>query len=95
METKYNPKEIEARWYQYWQDNKLFHSEPDSRDPFTIVIPPPNVTGVLHMGHVLNETKSSASSASKTCVSTPKPPTMPLGWLLMWALPATTTRKLL
>ena len=56
METKYNPKEIEARWYQYWQDNKLFHSEPDSRDPFTIVIPPPNVTGVLHMGHVLNET---------------------------------------
>ena len=56
MESKYNPKDIEARWYQYWLDNKLFHSEPDSRDPFTIVIPPPNVTGVLHMGHVLNET---------------------------------------
>ena len=56
MESKYNPTEIEARWYQYWLDNKLFHSEPDGRDPFTIVIPPPNVTGVLHMGHVLNET---------------------------------------
>ena len=56
MEAKYNPTDIEARWYQYWLDNKLFHSEPDGRDPFTIVIPPPNVTGVLHMGHVLNET---------------------------------------
>ena len=56
METKYNPTDIEARWYQYWLDNKLFHSEPDGREPFTIVIPPPNVTGVLHMGHVLNET---------------------------------------
>ena len=56
MEAKYNPTDIEARWYQYWLDNKLFHSEPDARDPFTIVIPPPNVTGVLHMGHVLNET---------------------------------------
>ena len=56
METKYNPTDIEARWYQYWLDNGLFHSEPDGREPFTIVIPPPNVTGVLHMGHVLNET---------------------------------------
>ena len=56
MESKYNPTDIEARWYQYWLDNKLFHSEPDGREPFTIVIPPPNVTGVLHMGHVLNET---------------------------------------
>ncbi len=56
MDSKYNPTDIEARWYQYWLDNKLFHSEPDGRDPFTIVIPPPNVTGVLHMGHVLNET---------------------------------------
>ena len=56
MEAKYNPKEIEAKWYQYWLDNKFFHSEPDGRDPYTIVIPPPNVTGVLHMGHVLNET---------------------------------------
>ena len=56
MESKYNPTEIEARWYQYWLDNKLFHSEPDGREAYTIVIPPPNVTGVLHMGHVLNET---------------------------------------
>ena len=56
MDSKYNPTDIEARWYQYWLDKGLFHSEPDSRDPFTIVIPPPNVTGVLHMGHVLNET---------------------------------------
>ena len=56
MESKYNPTDIEARWYQYWLDNKLFHSQPDGREPFTIVIPPPNVTGVLHMGHVLNET---------------------------------------
>ena len=56
MDSKYNPTDIEARWYQYWLDNKLFHSEPDDREPFTIVIPPPNVTGVLHMGHVLNET---------------------------------------
>ena len=56
MESKYNPTDIEARWYKYWLDNKLFHSEPDGREPFTVVIPPPNVTGVLHMGHVLNET---------------------------------------
>ncbi len=56
MDSIYSPKEIEAEWYQYWLDNKLFHSEPDSRESFTIVIPPPNVTGVLHMGHVLNET---------------------------------------
>ena len=56
MDSKYNPTDIEARWYQYWLDNKLFHSEPDGRNPYTIVIPPPNVTGVLHMGHVLNET---------------------------------------
>ena len=56
METKYNPSLIEAKWYQYWLDNKMFHSTPDEREPYTIVIPPPNVTGVLHMGHVLNET---------------------------------------
>ena len=56
MDAKYNPTEIEARWYQYWLDNKLFHSTPDSREPYTVVIPPPNVTGVLHMGHVLNNT---------------------------------------
>ena len=56
MEAKYNPKDIESKWYQYWLDNKFFHSEPDGREPYTVVIPPPNVTGVLHMGHVLNET---------------------------------------
>ena len=56
MDSKYNPTDIEAKWYQYWLDQKLFHSEPDGGAPFTVVIPPPNVTGVLHMGHVLNET---------------------------------------
>ena len=54
--TKYNPRETEDKWYQYWIDNKFFHSEPDEREPYTIVIPPPNVTGVLHMGHMLNNT---------------------------------------
>jgi len=56
LSTKYNPTEIEQKWYQYWLDNKLFHSEPDEREPYTVVIPPPNVTGVLHMGHMLNNT---------------------------------------
>lgn len=56
LATKYDPKEIEQRWYQYWLDKKYFHSEPDGREPYTIVIPPPNVTGVLHMGHMLNNT---------------------------------------
>ena len=54
--TKYNSIEAEKRWYQYWLDNKLFKSIPDEREPFTIVIPPPNVTGVLHMGHIMNNT---------------------------------------
>ncbi len=53
---KYTPQEIESKWYDYWIDNRLFHSEPDSREPYTIVIPPPNVTGMLHMGHMLNNT---------------------------------------
>lgn len=52
----YNPKETENKWYQYWMEKKFFHSEPDDREPYTIVIPPPNVTGVLHMGHMLNNT---------------------------------------
>ena len=56
MDAKYNPTAIEAKWYQYWQDKKLFHSTPDGREAYTVVIPPPNVTGVLHMGHVLNNT---------------------------------------
>ena len=56
LASKYDPKEVESKWYQYWQDNKLFSSKPDGREPYTIVIPPPNVTGVLHMGHMLNNT---------------------------------------
>ncbi|MFA6853515.1 MAG: valine--tRNA ligase [Bacteroidales bacterium] len=54
--SKYNPVEVENKWYKYWMDNNLFHSEPDEREPYTVVIPPPNVTGVLHMGHMLNNT---------------------------------------
>ena len=54
--SKYDPQEVEGKWYQYWLDNKLFSSKPDGREPYTIVIPPPNVTGVLHMGHMLNNT---------------------------------------
>ncbi len=56
LASKYNPSEVEGKWYQYWEDNKLFSSKPDGREPYTIVIPPPNVTGVLHMGHMLNNT---------------------------------------
>ena len=56
LASKYSPKEVESKWYQYWTDNKLFASKPDGREPYTIVIPPPNVTGVLHMGHMLNNT---------------------------------------
>ena len=56
LATKYNPAEVEDKWYRYWLDNDLFKSVPDEREPYTIVIPPPNVTGVLHMGHMLNNT---------------------------------------
>ena len=56
LASKYDPQAVESKWYQYWLDNKLFSSKPDGRDPYTIVIPPPNVTGVLHMGHMLNNT---------------------------------------
>ena len=56
LASKYDPQAVESKWYQYWLDNKLFSSKPDSREPYTIVIPPPNVTGVLHMGHMLNNT---------------------------------------
>ena len=56
LASKYNPADVEEKWYQYWLDNKLFSSKPDGREPYTVVIPPPNVTGVLHMGHVLNNT---------------------------------------
>ena len=54
--SKYDPSQVEDKWYKYWMENKLFHSEPDQREPYTIVIPPPNVTGILHMGHMLNNT---------------------------------------
>ena len=56
MATKYDPSEVEDKWYKYWMDNNMFKSVPDEREPYTIVIPPPNVTGVLHMGHMLNNT---------------------------------------
>ena len=56
LASKYNPADVEGKWYQYWLDNKLFSSKPDGRKPYTVVIPPPNVTGVLHMGHMLNNT---------------------------------------
>ncbi|MCF8233120.1 MAG: valine--tRNA ligase [Bacteroidales bacterium] len=56
LPKKYNPESVEGKWYNYWLEQKLFHSEPDEREPYTIVIPPPNVTGVLHMGHMLNNT---------------------------------------
>ena len=56
LASKYNPADVEGKWYQYWLDHKLFSSEPDGREPYTVVIPPPNVTGVLHMGHMLNNT---------------------------------------
>ncbi|HOP04507.1 MAG TPA: valine--tRNA ligase [Tenuifilaceae bacterium] len=56
ISAKYNPAEVEDKWYRYWMENKFFHSVPDNREPFCIVIPPPNVTGVLHMGHMLNNT---------------------------------------
>ena len=56
LASKYNPADVEGKWYQYWLDHKLFSSKPDGREPYTVVIPPPNVTGVLHMGHMLNNT---------------------------------------
>ena len=56
LASKYDPSHVESKWYDYWMDHALFESKPDSREPYTIVIPPPNVTGVLHMGHMLNNT---------------------------------------
>ena len=56
ISSRYNPAETEDKWYKYWLDNGFFNSEPDNREPYCIVIPPPNVTGVLHMGHMLNNT---------------------------------------
>ena len=56
LATKYNPQDVEKKWYDYWMENNYFHSIPNEKVPYTIVIPPPNVTGVLHMGHMLNNT---------------------------------------
>ncbi|HEY9543160.1 valine--tRNA ligase [Prevotella sp.] len=56
LASKYDPQSVESKWYEYWLNNKLFSSKPDGREPYTVVIPPPNVTGVLHMGHMLNNT---------------------------------------
>ncbi|MGB0423539.1 MAG: class I tRNA ligase family protein, partial [Flavobacteriales bacterium] len=56
ISSKYDPSEVESKWYKYWMDNDYFSSTPDERESFTVVIPPPNVTGVLHMGHMLNNT---------------------------------------
>ena len=56
LSTTYSPSEIEEKWYAYWEEKDYFSSKPDDREPFTILIPPPNVTGVLHMGHMLNNT---------------------------------------
>ena len=56
IDAKYSPAQVEDKWYSYWLENRCFHSEPDNREPYTVVIPPPNVTGILHMGHVLNNT---------------------------------------
>ena len=56
ISTRYNPKDTEDKWYSHWMAKNYFHSEPDEREPYSIVIPPPNVTGVLHMGHMLNNT---------------------------------------
>ena len=56
LDIKYNPASVEDKWYSYWLEHKFFHSTPDNRPSYTVVIPPPNVTGILHMGHVLNNT---------------------------------------
>ncbi|MEM1407261.1 MAG: class I tRNA ligase family protein, partial [Bacteroidota bacterium] len=57
LSTKYDPSSVEDKWYRHWMDNGYFHSEPDpNKEPYSIIIPPPNVTGVLHMGHMLNNT---------------------------------------
>ena len=56
LSKTYNPREVEDKWYSHWLEKNYFHSEPDEREPYTVVIPPPNVTGVLHMGHMLNNT---------------------------------------
>ena len=65
LATKYNPADVEEKWYAYWLKNGLFKSKPDGREPYTVVIPPPNVTGILHMGHMLNNTIQAASRSEE------------------------------
>lgn len=82
LATTYNPADVEDKWYAYWLEHDLFKSVPDAREPYTIVIPPPNVTGVLHMGHMLNNTIQDilvrrARMLGKTRCGCPVP-TMPL-----------------
>ena len=74
LASKYDPKEVESKWYQYWLDHKLFASKPDGREPYTIVIPPPNVTGVLHMGHMLNNTRTPCGYLAPTMPPSPRRP---------------------
>ena len=81
--SKYNPSEVEEKWYRYWLENRYFHSEPDEREPYTIVIPPPNVTGILYMGHILNNTIQDilirrARMKGKTLVGCREPTTLQL-----------------
>lgn len=82
LPPKYNPEAVEGKWYEYWMQHNMFHSVPDGREPYSIVIPPPNVTGVLHMGHMLNNTIQDilvrrARIQGKNAIGYPAP-TMPL-----------------
>ena len=77
LSAKYSPSEVEEKWYAYWLKNKFFHSVPDSREPYTVVIPPPNVTGVLHMGHMLNNTIQDVPACrARTPAGCPVPTTL-------------------
>ena len=80
--SKYNPAEVEGKWYQYWLDNGFFKSKPDGREPYTIVIPPPNVTGVLHMGHMLNNTIQDILVRRARMIKSVSKRILPLGNLL-------------
>ena len=85
LSAKYNPSEVEDKWYSWWLEHKCFRSEPNEKEPYTIVIPPPNVTGILHMGHVLNNTLNDvlirkARMDGKNLAGCPAP-TMPLSLL--------------
>ena len=74
LASKYDPSSVEGKWYQYWLDNGFFRSLPDEREPYTVVIPPPNVTGVLHMGHMLNNTIQDILAGCRARITPPSPP---------------------